>query len=113
MSTERMHDDFFESRTMTLQVYTAPQVATLLDCSVKTVEAWARDGDLPGLKPGGGWIFPAGALATALDGLAVEQARKRKTPQKLATTPPGKPAAAKRRVLPVLVDLRSAPGPLA
>ncbi|GCL61524.1 helix-turn-helix domain-containing protein [Pseudaquabacterium pictum] len=71
----------------TVTVYTAEQVAQLLGCAVKTVEQMARDGELAGVKPGGGWVFPAGALAQRLDQLALEQAAgRRKTPAPVATT---------------------------
>ena len=71
---------------MPIQIYTAEQVAALMGCSVKTVEAMARDGDLPGIKPGGAWIFPSGALASQLDALAVEQSRARKACWLASTT---------------------------
>ena len=94
----------------TLQVYTADQAAALLGCSPKTVEEMARDGRLPGLKPGGSWVFPAGALARRLDELALEEAaQRRKSPAPAATLkPPAAPArpGRKSRVLPRLVDLR-------
>ena len=63
-----------------VQVYTADQAAELLGCSAKTVEDMARRGELPGIKPGGGWVFPAGALAQRLDQLALEQAAARRKP---------------------------------
>lgn len=94
---------------MSLVVYTVEQAAALLHCSPSTVEEWARTGLLAGLKPGGSWVFPAGALAIRLDELALEEAaRRRKTPAPAAVTT----AAASRRKarqLPRLVDLRSTP----
>ena len=93
-----------------LQVYTVDQAAELLSCSGKTVEEMARDGRLPGLKPGGSWVFPAGALAKALDELAMQEAaQRRQRPAPAAVAQP--PAAAARpgrkaRVLPRLVDVR-------
>lgn len=98
-----------------LQVYTAEQAAQMLDCSIKTVEDMARRGVLPGIKPGGGWIFPAGALAQRLDELAIEQAARRREPE-LATgvtvtaqsTGPGLSAQKRQRALPKLVDLTGA-----
>jgi len=45
---------------MSVQIYTADQAAQLLGCSVKTVEELARQGELPGIKPGGGWVFRPG-----------------------------------------------------
>ncbi len=95
---------------MPIQIYTAEDVAALMGCSVKTVEAMARDGDLPGIKPGGAWIFPAGALASQLDALALEQSRARKAPRMPTATfqapAESKGSARRRRALPVLVDLR-------
>ena len=95
---------------MPIQIYTAAQVAALMGCSVKTVEAMARDGDLPGIKPGGAWIFPSGALASQLDALAVEQSRARKAPKSPTATFQGpsesKNRTGRRRTLPMLVDLR-------
>lgn len=96
---------------MSIQIYTAEQVAVLMGCSVKTVEAMARDGDLPGIKPGGAWIFPSGALASQLDALALEQSRARKAPKAPTATfqAPSErmDSTRRRRALPVLVDLRS------
>jgi len=66
----------------TLEVLAPAAVAELLHCSVKTVEEKARAGDLPGLKYGDGWVFPAGALAQRLNELALEQARTRADPPK-------------------------------
>jgi excisionase family DNA binding protein len=96
---------------MPLHVYTADQAAEMLGCSAKTVEEMARDGRLPGLKPGGSWVFPAGALARRLDELALEEAEQRR--QRPAPTATSKPTAAaarpgrKARALPRLVDVRS------
>ena len=95
---------------MPLELYTAEQVAALMGCSVKTVEAMARDGDLPGIKPGGSWIFPSGALASQLDTLALEQSRARKAP-KPPTATMEKPYdnrsnGRRRKALPAHIDLR-------
>ena len=95
-----------------LQVYTADQAAELLGCSPKTVEEMARDGRLPGLKPGGSWVFPAGALARRLDELAIEEAalrRKRPAPVGITTQPVAEAQRGRKaRKLPKLVDLRTA-----
>ncbi len=56
----------------TPQVLDVSQVAALMRCSPKTVQARARAGDLPGLKWGDDWVFPAGALARRLDELALQ-----------------------------------------
>jgi excisionase family DNA binding protein len=95
----------------TVMVYTPEQVARLLNCSVKTVEQMARDGALAGVKPGGGWLFPAGALAKRLDELALEQAADRRKPaEPVATTvqPQTKGRGGRRdRTLPKLVPMGS------
>ena len=57
-------------------------VAALLHCAETTVEDRARRGDLPGLKIGGSWVFPAGALTVALDQLALDQAAERRKPMR-------------------------------
>lgn len=95
---------------MSLVVYSVDEVAVLLRCSTKTVEEWARDGRLAGVKPGVSWVFPAGALARRLDELALEEAaHRRKQTKPAATLPAASPAAGgkrKPRPLPRLVDLR-------
>ena len=95
---------------MPLELYTAEQVAALMGCSVKTVEAMAPDGDLPGIKPGGSWILPSGALASQIDALALEQSRARKAP-KPPTATLQKPYdnrtnGRRRKALPAPIDLR-------
>jgi excisionase family DNA binding protein len=100
---------------MSLVVYSVDEAAVLLRCSTKTVEEWARDGRLAGIKPGGSWVFPAGALALRLDELALEEAAdRRKQTKPAATLPAAAPAPRgkrKQRPLPRLVDLRpGAPG---
>jgi hypothetical protein len=55
-------------------------VAALLRCAETTVEDRARRGELPGLKIGESWVFPAGALTLRLDELALEQAAIRRKP---------------------------------
>ena len=62
------------------QLLDAPAVADLLRCSVKTVEDMARAKKLPGIKPGGSWLFPASALATVLDAMAIEHTRDTPSP---------------------------------
>lgn len=96
---------------MPIELYTAEQVATMMGCSVKTVEAMARDGELPGIKPGGSWIFPAGALASQLDALALEQSRTRREPKPSSAIAIGAgldttTRVRRRKPLPVLIDLK-------
>lgn len=101
----------------TITVYTAEQVAQLLGCAIKTVEQMARDGELAGVKPGGGWVFPAGALAQRLDQLALEQAAQRRKPAPVSAAVAGHVndgtkhrRGAKARALPKLVDLGTQAG---
>jgi excisionase family DNA binding protein len=47
-------------------VLTVPEVAALLGCSDDTVRTMAAAGELPGLKPGRDWVFPAAPLYAAL-----------------------------------------------
>jgi Helix-turn-helix domain len=74
---------------------TVDQAAALLRCAPKTVQARARAGDLPGLKWGEDWIFPAGAFFARLDEIALEEAAERRKPAK----PTGQ-----------LLDIKAAPG---
>lgn len=65
---------------MTPEVFDSAEAATLLRCAISTVEERARKGDLPGLKFGDGWIFPAQALVARLNQLALEEAARRRAP---------------------------------
>lgn len=93
-----------------IDIYTVEQVAAALGCSTKTVEEMARRGEVAGIKPGGSWVFPAGALAKRLDEMAIEQAAERRKPVKPAASSTGAAVVPKRgsasRVRPVLVDMR-------
>jgi excisionase family DNA binding protein len=71
----------------------ADQVAQLLLCSPDTVRELARSGQLPGIKLGRDWVFPAGALFARLDALALAQAEERRTPIKPSATLHDIPAA--------------------
>lgn len=64
-----------------MQVLTVSDVAALLDCTPDTVRSLAREGTLPGFKPGRDWIFPVGALMTRLDEIATAEARSRREPR--------------------------------
>ena len=91
-------------------IYTAKYAAELLECSIKTVEERLRNGDLPGLKFGDGWVIPAGAFWLRLDQLALEEAEKRRKPAApVATTvemgQQGKRSRGAARTLPQLVDM--------
>ena len=86
-----------------IEIYTADQAASLLGCAVKTVEDMARRGELPGIKPGGAWVFPAGALRQRLDDLALTEAAARRKPEKPKAVQVGR-----QKVRPVLVNLHGA-----
>lgn len=91
-------------------IFTALQLAELLDCSLDTVNAEAAAGRLPGLKMGRSWVFPQRALEDALNARAAAHLGKRVQPLAVATTP----ASSKRRappVLPVLPGARPDPRP--
>ncbi len=65
--------------TTPLAILTVDQVAKLCICTADTVRERAVAGDLPGIKLGRDWVFPADALAQALCRLATEQAQARRT----------------------------------
>lgn len=48
------------------------EVATLLDCDVRTVQEKARTGELPAIKFGRSWRFPKTALLHVLNELALK-----------------------------------------
>jgi excisionase family DNA binding protein len=51
---------------LTIRIWTAEQVAKLLECTQQTVEIAAREGRLPGIQYGRAWLFPEDALMEAL-----------------------------------------------
>lgn len=57
---------------------TTDELAALLACEPQTVEERARTGELPGIKFGRKWVFPAEALAHRLNVLATEEAAARR-----------------------------------
>ena len=60
-------------------VLTTTEVAQMLACTEETVEIAARDGRLPGLQYGRGWVFPAEALIERLNAQARDR-KPRETP---------------------------------
>lgn len=64
-----------------IKVLKAAEAAELLDCEVATLCERAACGDLPAVKVGRSWIFPAEALERRLNELATEQAERRRTPR--------------------------------
>lgn len=79
------------------------QVASLLKCSTRTVEDYARSGRLPAAKFGDGWVFPAEALMRAVNRIAEEEAGKRLVPPKPPAVKVAATPTSSRRVRP---DLR-------
>lgn len=81
-------------------ILTEKEVADLLSCEPETVQARARNADLPGLKFGRAWVFPRSALMERLHSQAL--ARQADRPVPVATTV----KAAQRKAPPVLPSLR-------
>ncbi|WP_407716239.1 helix-turn-helix domain-containing protein [Comamonas testosteroni] len=106
------------------EIYTAQQLAELLGCDKETAEARTRQGDLPGVKFGKGWIVPRQAFIERVNEMAKEEAAKRREqlrqeqasaatrgkallhPSPLLPTPQSK--RAKRRAPPTLPPLPDA-----
>ena len=65
---------------MSADVLRPEAVASMLGCAVTTVRERARAGDLPGLKFGDDWVFPAAALQQRLTELALELSALRRKP---------------------------------
>lgn len=63
-------------------ILNSKDVSELLQCSIRTVEDYARAGRLPSLKFGDGWVFPFEALIQAVNRMAEVEAAKRAEPQK-------------------------------
>lgn len=63
-----------------IRVLKIDELAQLLDCTVETLRERAANGDLPAIKMGRSWIFPAAALEARLNELAVDECRRRRSP---------------------------------
>ena len=61
-------------------ILNAQEVAVLLECSVKSVQDYARSGRLPGVKFGDGWVFSSDLLVETVKKLSIEEAEKRTRP---------------------------------
>jgi excisionase family DNA binding protein len=72
------------TETMTAPVLSVEQVAEMFACTEDTVRERAARGDLPGVKLGRDWRFPAAALYEAVGRLAIEEAAKRRAPTAVA-----------------------------
>ena len=53
--------------------YTASEVATILNVSVKTVYTYRREGKIKAIKVGRAWLFSEQALQTFLNPVATTQ----------------------------------------
>lgn len=73
------------AETMTLPVLSVEQVAEMFACTEETVRERAARGDLPGVKLGRDWRFPAAALYEAVSKLAIDEAARRRAPTAVAT----------------------------
>jgi excisionase family DNA binding protein len=71
--------------TTLVHMLTPDDVAALFGCTPDTVRERAASGELPGLKFGRDWCFPAAALYETLCTLAVEQAQQRRQSQQQHT----------------------------
>lgn len=83
-------------------VLTVDDVAELLHCAPRTVQERARRGDLPGLRWGDDWVFPAGALLKRLDEVALADASERRKPAAPTAVVLRQVPTKARRQLPVL-----------
>ena len=71
----------------------AEEVASLLECSKRTVEDHARDGTLPGVKFGDGWVFASELVVEAVKRMSLERTKPKAHAVKVAAgktkRPPG------------------------
>ena len=67
-----------QASTTDSEIYTAQQLAELLGCDKETAEARIRQGDLPGVKFGKGWIVPRQAFIERVNEMAKEEAAARR-----------------------------------
>lgn len=70
-----------QAPTTDSEIYTAQQLAELLGCDKETAEARIRQGDLPGVKFGKGWIVPRQAFIERVNEMAKEEAATRRAQQ--------------------------------
>lgn len=112
-----------QATTTDSEIYTAQQLAELLGCDKETAEARIRQGDLPGVKFGKGWIVPRQAFIERVNEMAKEEAAMRRTkllqeqttavkrgqaaaaPSPLLPTSTSQPSRSKRRTPPTLPSL--------
>ena len=70
---------------MSAEAYTIAEVAHILDCAAEKVVEKIKDGDVPGLKWGRGWIVPREALSQRLNELALQEAHDRRKARNAGT----------------------------
>lgn len=88
------------------KVLSVEQVARLLRRAITTAEERTRVGDLPGLKFGAAWVFPADALQERLHDLAIEAAKERRArPHPVAISQGPRAANRLKRIFPKLPEL--------
>lgn len=82
----------------------AEQCAALLKCTPEQVEALARDGDIPGLKIGRGWLFIRADLLAYLAERARAEAQERRQRRSAPAQGPCnvQPIKSRRRAPPAL-----------
>lgn len=67
-----------QAMTTDSEIYTAQQLAELLGCDKETAEARIREGDLPGVKFGKGWVVLRQAFIERVNEMAKEEAATRR-----------------------------------
>ena len=98
------------------KVYTDERAAAIAGCDIDTLAAKANAGEVPGIKWGRGWRYPALAFHLALNHAAIERLHKPKATGETGDVGKKAPAAndpatagrRKPRAAPVLPDLRTA-----
>lgn len=101
------------SADLLARVYTDDEAAAIAGCDTDTLAAKANNGEVPGIKWGRGWRYPALTFHLALNHAAIERMRKLQTgavgkPQTYAANDPAPAGRRKPRVPPTLPDLKTA-----
>ena len=105
------------SAELLARVYTDEEAAAIAGCDTDTLAAKANNGEVPGVKWGRGWRYPALTFHLALNHAAIERMRKLQTPgatgavgkpQSPAANDPAPAGRRKPRTAPVLPDLKTA-----
>lgn len=101
------------SADLLARVYTDEEAAAIAGCDTDTLAAKANSGEVPGIKWGRGWRYPALTFHLALNHAAIERMRKLQTgavgkPQAPAANDPAPAGRRKPRTAPVLPALKTA-----